>query len=75
MMVARADQQQSLDVLCSEVGGSSKISVLEKKRLLEINPLLRSDYAAAAMLDSAGQDIDVSALHQGFLKVFSGCQW
>lgn len=70
MMLARADQQQSLEALCAAVSGFGKVAVIDDEAgLQQVNPLVRSGYAAAAMLDKAGQDIDVGALHQGFLKV------
>lgn len=71
MMIARTDQQASLDSLCTDVSSAGKISVIDDTALRKINPLVRVGYANAAMLDKAGQDIDVGALHQGFLKMFT----
>jgi len=70
MMIARKDQQQSLDNLTRDVSGAGKVSVIDEKALRKFNPLVRAGYANAAFLDEAGQDIDVAALHQGFLKMF-----
>lgn len=69
MVIARADQQAALDALVAEVKGDA-ISVVDEAGLRRYNPLVRENYAQAAMIDAAGQDIDVSALHQGFLRQF-----
>ncbi|OED35127.1 FAD-dependent oxidoreductase [Chromatiales bacterium (ex Bugula neritina AB1)] len=70
MMIARTEQQHSLRQLCDEASVAGSISVIDESELRKTNPLVRAGYAAAAMLDRAGQDIDVSALHQGFLGMF-----
>lgn len=70
LMMARADQEPSLDALLSEVGAAASVSRLDEAALLEVNPLVRPGYAKWAMLDSNGQDIDVAALHQGYLRQF-----
>ena len=70
MMIARAEQQESLDALVGEVSGAGKVSVIDEPTLRRVNPLVRAGYAHGAMLDEAGQDIDVGALHQGFLRMF-----
>lgn len=69
MMIARADQEGALDALVTEVR-SDNIKVVDEGSLRALNPLVRAGYAHAAMLDEAGQDIDVDALHQGFLRQF-----
>lgn len=69
-MIARDDQSESLENLVREVSDTLPVSVLDEAQLLEINPLLRRGYATAAMLDNSARDIDVNALHQGFLRRF-----
>lgn len=69
MMIAREDQQAALGFLVDAVQGGN-ISVLDEAGLRARNPLLRAGYAHSAMLDEDGQDIDVSALHQGFIRMF-----
>ena len=69
MMIAREDQQATLDTLVAEVKADT-INVVDEATLRGYNPLVRENYAHAAMIDAAGQDIDVSALHQGFLRQF-----
>jgi D-arginine dehydrogenase len=70
MMIARADQRESLSTLHEAVCASGDTEVIDGAALHKVNPLVKSSYAAAAMLDKAGQDIDVGALHQGFLTQF-----
>ncbi len=68
MMIARSDQQEALSALIDDVDGPS-ITRLDETALRAFNPLVREGYAHSAMLDEAGQDIDVNALHQGFLRM------
>ncbi|MEZ0468316.1 NAD(P)/FAD-dependent oxidoreductase [Phaeobacter sp. SYSU ZJ3003] len=70
LMVARQDQLGALDALVASVSGETHVDVLGAVALKEHQPLLREGYAAAGMLDRGGQDIDVAALHQGFLRLF-----
>ena len=44
------------------------MSRIGERELRAINPLVREGYATAGMLDENGQDIDVAALHQGYLR-------
>jgi len=43
---------------------------LEEREALALCPLLREGYVAAALLEPDSSDIDVSALHQGYLRLF-----
>lgn len=43
---------------------------LEVREALALCPLLREGYVAAALLEPDSSDIDVSALHQGYLRLF-----
>lgn len=69
MYVARADQLESLDAMIDAVrsSGGSLARMTTADALAQI-PLLRGDYVAAAALDTDARDIDVDALHQGFLR-------
>jgi D-arginine dehydrogenase len=72
LMIARHDQQAALDQLYDEISARTPVRVVGKNGLKDLNPLLRDDYAVAGMLDSGGYDIDVSALHQGYLRRLNG---
>jgi D-arginine dehydrogenase len=69
MFFAREDQLDSLDALYAEVGaltpGVERLSGAAARGLV---PVLRRDYVAGAMLEPDSMDIDVDALHQGFLR-------
>ena len=43
---------------------------VEVREALELCPILREDYVAAALLEPDSSDIDVHALHQGYLRLF-----
>lgn len=68
LMIARSDQLAALEALIDEVSGKSAVSKLDEAGMIALNPLLRPGYAVAGMFDANGQDIDVAALHQGYLR-------
>jgi len=43
---------------------------LEVREAIALCPILRADYVAAALIEPDSSDIDVSALHQGYLRLF-----
>lgn len=69
VMVAREDQAEALDEHLKICGGPD-VSRLDQAKVEEYLPLLRKGYALGAALDQGGSDIDVAALHQGFLNQF-----
>ena len=70
LMIARDDQLEALDSLIGAVASLSSVERLSADQVLECQPLLRPGYASAGMLDRLAQDIDVNALHQGYLRQF-----
>jgi len=70
LMIARPDQIHALDALIDEVGANADIARLDGPALHARQPLLRTGYAVAGMLDAGGHDIDVDALLQGYLRRF-----
>jgi D-arginine dehydrogenase len=68
MFVARADQAPALDALAAEVGTLASVEKLDATQVRARVPVLRQDYVAAALLEPGAMDIDVNALHQGFLR-------
>lgn len=70
LMIATADQRESLEALIAVASLETKVALLDAAGLRQHQPLLREGYAAAGMLDAGGQDIDVAALHQGYLRQF-----
>jgi D-arginine dehydrogenase len=69
-MIARDDQLDALDALIEELSDARDIVRLDAAQTRERIPLLREGYAAGAMYDERSRDIDVHALHQGFLRAF-----
>ena len=69
MYVGRADQVEAIDRLYDEnrplVPTVARLGAAEALRQA---PLLREDYVAGAVLEPDSEEIDVAALHQGFLR-------
>ena len=68
LLIARADQMASLNALYEELKEEGEAIVLDAAALETAYPLLAPGYAAAAILDRSGSDIDVAKLHQGYLR-------
>jgi D-arginine dehydrogenase len=69
LFVGRADQQEALDGQFAEVSALvSGVRRIPAEQCLEHCPLLRTGYAAGGLLEPDCMDIDVAALHQGYLK-------
>ncbi|MDA1099982.1 MAG: FAD-dependent oxidoreductase [Proteobacteria bacterium] len=69
LFVGREDQMASLDA-AYEAGAEHLDSVqrLTARDVRELVPVLREGYAAAGVLEADAMDMDVNALHQGFLR-------
>ncbi len=69
MMVATAEQTGRLQALYDEAAqGRDDVEILEGEAVFQRYPTLRRDAVAAAMFDPADMDMDVNAIHAGFLK-------
>jgi D-arginine dehydrogenase len=69
LYIARSDQRCRLEQMVAAIratGGT--LTLIDAYEARARVPLLRDGYLAAAALDSAAMDIDVNALHQGFLR-------
>ena len=69
MFVGREDQTAALDEVYE--AGSEHTDTIQRLTAVEVRdrvPVLREDYVAAGVLESDAMDIDVNALHQGFLR-------
>lgn len=73
MMIARQEQAFALDQTIAEVGVMTPVERINESAIRKLNPLVKTGYASAAMLDMSGEDIDVAALHQGYLRQFRDC--
>jgi len=70
LMVSRPDQEEALARLAAEVAPHGNGRVLGADETRGMLPLLRSDYVGGALLEHGASDIDVHALHHGFLRRF-----
>ncbi len=67
--IGRADQRAALDRLLAEIGGMrGNIRRLDPPEIEAMVPALRPGYVGAAVFDPDAMDIDVHALHQGYLR-------
>jgi D-arginine dehydrogenase len=70
LYIATAAQMESLrqfQALPDIAPATKTVSVAEARRLC---PVLRDDYVAGALLEADSSDIEVHALHQGYLRLF-----
>jgi D-arginine dehydrogenase len=69
LYIARADQLGRLAEMIETIRASGgHVSLLTKQAAIAYVPSLRASYVAEAAFDSNAMDIDVHALHQGFLR-------
>ena len=69
MFVGREDQLAALDA--AHAAGSEHVKTMQRltaREARELVPVLREDYVAAGVLEADAMDMDVNALHQGFLR-------
>lgn len=67
MFIARADQIESLNALKAEL--DNQAVVLEKNCILKRVPIFKEDYLALGLNEAQGGDLDVNAIHQGYLRL------
>ncbi|MDF1601407.1 FAD-binding oxidoreductase [Mesorhizobium sp. YIM 152430] len=70
LMIARQDQLASLDALDRELAGTPGIERFDGAAARVHVPLLREGHVAAAIFERFARDIDVHALHHGYLRQF-----
>jgi D-arginine dehydrogenase len=69
LYIARAEQSTRLKRMVDTIRGSGGgVAIIDVKEAMTLVPLIRAEYLAAAASDSNAMDIDVDALHQGFLR-------
>ena len=69
LYLARKDQLAKLEHEYAELKQEAPgLKLLTKKEALALFPLVNPDYVEAAFLDGDAMDMDVHAIHQGFLK-------
>lgn len=71
LLIARSDQLPALDQAEADLGQElDRLERLDEEAVIARLPALRPGYAAAGLADSSAMDMDVAAIHQGFLKGF-----
>lgn len=68
--VAREDQLAHLDTMERDLANAKTVERIDSEEVRRRLPLLRDGYAAAALWDRGTSEIDVSALHHGYLRQF-----
>jgi D-arginine dehydrogenase len=68
MFIARSDQLEVLGRLEREIGGS--LRTMDLAEALARVPILRRDYVSGVLWEESAMDVDVHALHQGYLRQF-----
>ncbi len=69
LFIADAPRLPSIDAMLNAPGDAASLRRVEVADALARVPILRSDWLAGALLDESGHDIDVAALHQGYLRM------
>lgn len=69
LMVAREDQLALLDATIRELSDAPDLRQVGAAEVEAAMPLLRKGYARAGLINNEVSDIDVHALHQGYLKM------
>ena len=70
LTVARPDQIEALERELATFPVGEKIRRVSPAEASALMPLLRDGYVAGAIHDTSARDIDVHALHQGYLRQF-----
>jgi D-arginine dehydrogenase len=69
MFLAPDEQLAALDALLAQGTGLRELTVAQAREMV---PAIRPDYAKAAAIEPDSFDMDVAALHQGFLRQLRG---
>lgn len=72
LLIATKAQEQALATFTATVESANSMIAAEGAQLQTYQPLLRDGYATKGLIDPTGSDIDVSALHHGFLRQMKG---
>lgn len=70
LTIAAPGEEHRLDAILGLSAPGHEIVLLTAKAAVALAPLLRADRVAAAAYERGVMDIDVSALHQGYLRGF-----
>ncbi len=69
LFISRPDQMRTLERTHAVVRAlAPEVRTIEPDEAIELVPVLRPDYLAGAMVEPDAMDMDVHALHQGYLR-------
>jgi D-arginine dehydrogenase len=69
LLAGRADQAASAEALYAESHAlTPSLRLVEGKEMLALAPVLRPEYTACGVYEPDAMDIDVNALHRGYLR-------
>ncbi len=68
LYIGRGDQQASLDDLAASTRGLVELEHVTGDDLTRLCPVVRPDHIVSGLLEPGAMEIDVHALHQGFLR-------
>ncbi|WP_419911413.1 NAD(P)/FAD-dependent oxidoreductase [Hoeflea sp.] len=68
LYAAREDQAESLEKLRDSLSGAAGLRMVDEDEARRLSPLLLPGYAVAGLLEEDASDIDVNALHHGYLR-------
>ena len=70
LYIARAEQIRHLESFAANADLAGSIQRITPEDALRACPILRPEYVRAAVIESDAADVDVAALHQGYLRQF-----
>ena len=70
LYIAREEQRAALDAFASNRDMRAGIQRVSREKALAACPILRPESVAAALAEPAASDVDVHALHDGYLRLF-----
>ncbi len=68
MIVADGEGLARLESHCGGPGAPSTMHRISREEALGLVPILRPDWVAGAFIDGSGCDMEVAAIHQGYLR-------
>jgi D-arginine dehydrogenase len=70
LYIARGEQLQRLEQFAANHDIAGSIRQIMPDEAFRLCPILRRDYVHAALIEADASDVDVDALHQGYLRKF-----
>ena len=69
MFIGRTDQEAAIGSLAQDLAAlGPQVEVLARAAMLELCSVLNGDYVSTGLLEPSAQEIDVDALHQGYVR-------